>query len=127
MRVDVNLRAEEVEERRDLVISEYDDVRPFVVTVLTRHHLLAEKVRALLVRGKPRDLYDIWLLLRQGVEPDAALIERKLALYEMAWERDVLEAALQQVRADWERDLRPLLPQFVPYENVRQDVAVLLR
>ncbi len=50
MRVDVNLRAEEVEERRDLVISEYDDVRPFVVTVLTRHHLLAEKVRALLVR-----------------------------------------------------------------------------
>ena len=89
--------------------------------------MLAEKVRALLVRGKPRDLYDIWLLLRQGVEPDAALIERKLALYEMAWERDVLEAALQQVRADWERDLRPLLPQFVPYENVRQDVAVLLR
>lgn len=34
-----------------------------LVTVLTLEHLMAEKVRALLVRGKPRDLYDVWLLL----------------------------------------------------------------
>ena len=39
--------------RRELVRSEYDDVRPFVVTVLSPEHLLAEKVRALLVRAKP--------------------------------------------------------------------------
>jgi pimeloyl-ACP methyl ester carboxylesterase len=31
-------------------------VRPFVVTALALDHLLAEKLRALLVRGKPRDL-----------------------------------------------------------------------
>lgn len=126
VRVDVNRRTEEVETRRELVASEYDDVRPFVVTVLTVEHLLAEKVRALLVRGKPRDLYDIWLLLRQGVRPDPALIERKLALYEMAWNPDALEEALERVRADWERDLRPLLPQFVPYEVARKGVAALL-
>jgi hypothetical protein len=34
VRVDVSLRAEDVEARRELVTSEYDDVRPFVVTVL---------------------------------------------------------------------------------------------
>jgi len=63
VRVDVNRRPEEVAVRRELVTSEYDDVRPFVVTVLTPEHLLAEKIRAMLVRGMPRDLYDIWLLL----------------------------------------------------------------
>jgi predicted nucleotidyltransferase component of viral defense system len=125
VRIDVNRRPEEVESRRELVTSEYDDVRPFVVTVLTLDHLLAEKVRAMVVRGKPRDLYDIWLLLRQGSRPDPELIERKLALYGMSWEPGVLEGALEQVRADWERDLRPLLPQFVSYEDARQGVVGL--
>jgi len=124
--VDVNRRLEEVEARRELVASEYDDVRPFVVTVLTLEHLLAEKVRALLMRSKPRDLYDIWLLLRQGAQPNMALIERKLALYGMGWEPDALEKALEHVRADWERDLRHLLPQFVAYEDACEGIAVLL-
>ncbi len=126
VRVYVNRRPEQVQTRRELVTSEYDDVHPFVVTVLTLEHLMAEKIRALLVRGKPRDLYDIWLLLHQGVEPDAALIERKLALYEMRWDPKVLEEAVERIRADWERDLRPLLPQFVPYELAREGIAALL-
>ena len=95
-------------------------------TVLMPEHLMAEKIRALLVRGKPRDLYDIWLLLNQGVQLDDALIERKLALYEMGWDRDALAEALDRVRADWERDLRHLLPQFVPYEIAREGVIAQL-
>ena len=118
VRVDVNRRPEVVETQRELVNSEYDDVRPFVVTVLTPEHVLAEKVRALLVRGKPRDLYDIWLLLNQGVSPDRALIERKLGLYQIAFSTQALQEAIIHVQADWERDLRPLLPQFVAYEDV---------
>ncbi len=118
VRIDVNRRPEPVETRRELVTSEYDDVRPFVVTVLTPEHLLAEKIRALLVRGKPRDLYDIWLLLGQGVPPDRALIQRKLSLYGLTFDDEAMEKALARVRADWERDLRPLLPQFVAYEDV---------
>jgi len=109
-----------------MVMSEYDDVRPFVVTVLTPDHLLAEKTRALLLRGKPRDLYDIWLLLHQGLQLDDDLIERKLALYQMAWDRDALAAAVDQAGADWGRELRHLLPQFVPYEIVRDDVIARL-
>jgi predicted nucleotidyltransferase component of viral defense system len=120
VRVDINQRPEEVETHRELVTSPYDDVRPFVVTVLALDHLLAEKLRALLVRGKPRDLYDIWLLLRQGVEPDLTLVEQKLALYDRGWKREALEEAMERVRTDWERDLRPLLPQFVPYEVARE-------
>ena len=126
VRVDVNQRPEEVETRRELVASPYDDVRPFVVTALALDHLLAEKLRALLVRGKPRDLYDIWLLLRQGVEPDLSLVERKLALYDRTWNREALEEAMENVRAGWERDLRHLLPQFVPYELARERVEALL-
>jgi predicted nucleotidyltransferase component of viral defense system len=126
VRMDINRRQEEVVVRRELVMSEYDDVRPFVVTVLAPEHLLAEKTRALLVRGKPRDMYDIWLLLNQGVRLDDALIERKLALYAMAWDQNTLRVALDRVGTDWERDLRHLLPQFVPYEIVREGIIARL-
>jgi predicted nucleotidyltransferase component of viral defense system len=125
VRVDISLRVEASETRRELVHSEYDDVRPFVVTVLTPEHLLAEKVRALLVRGKPRDLYDVWLLQSQGVRLDRAVLARKLALYDLALDAATLDAALARAQADWERDLRPLLPQYVEYEAAVQGTSAL--
>ncbi len=118
VRVDINLRPEMVDSRAALVTPEYDDLRPFVVQALTVEHLLAEKVRAFLMRGKPRDLYDIWLLSAQGVHPDPGLVRAKLALYDPAPSAARLEEALRQAEAEWERDLRPLLPHFVPWEEV---------
>ena len=91
-------------------------MRPFVVTVLSPEHLLAEKVRTLLVRAKPRDLYDVWLLIGQGVHLDGDLIRQKLKLYEMILTPVVVEAALTLARADWELDLRPLLGQYIEPE-----------
>lgn len=127
VRIDVNRRAEVVATRRELVNAPYDDVRPFVVVAITPEHLLAEKTRALIIRGKARDLYDIWLLLRQGVQLDAALIEQKLALYAHSWQPEQALTTIEQLRADWERDLRPLLPQFVPFDDVALGVTRLLR
>lgn len=43
----------------------------------------------------------------------------------MAFSVEALEEALDRVRADWERDLQPLLPQFVGYEDVRRGVESL--
>jgi len=118
VRVDVNLRPEAVESRAVLVTPEYDDLRPFVVQALTLEHLLAEKVRAFLVRGKPRDLYDIWLLTSQGVPLDPELVRPKLALYDLTPSAALLEQAFRQAAADWEADLHPLLPRFVTWDTV---------
>lgn len=126
VRIDVNRRQEHTDTRRELITSAYADVRPFVITALTPEHLMAEKVRALLMRGKARDLYDVWLLLRQGVEPDQALIEAKLTFYEIEWSPDQLSKTLERVGHEWERDLRHLLPQMIPYEIARDDVVTRL-
>ncbi len=50
-------------------------------------------------------------------------MERKLALYGVPWSVEVWQQALARVRADWERDLRPLLPQFVACEDVVRGLA----
>ena len=127
VRVDVSLRGEPSATRRELVRSEYDDVRPFVVTVLSPEHLLAEKVRALLVRAKPRDLYDVWLMVEQGAALEADLIRQKLKLYDMTLTPTVVDAALARARADWERDLRPLLGQYVESDVTDRAAAMLFR
>lgn len=127
VRVDVSLRGEPSATRRELVRSEYDDVRPFVITVLSPEHLLAEKVRALLVRAKPRDLYDVWLMAEQDVSLDVDLIRQKLKLYDLTLTLPVVDAALARARVDWERDLRPLLGQYVELDVTDRTAATLLR
>jgi len=62
----------EISERNDVVLPPdikeivpiYDDLRPFTVPVLKKEEILAEKVRAMMIRGKARDLYDISFLLK---------------------------------------------------------------
>lgn len=125
VRVDVSLREEAVATRRELVTAIYDDVRPFVAIVLTPEHLFAEKMRALLVRAKPRDLYDLWLMSRQGWRLDRNILSQKLALYDLKYTTERLTETVAQVAADWERDMRPLLPQYVPFEDVSRVVQVL--
>jgi hypothetical protein len=102
VRIDVSLRGEPSATRRELVRSEYDDVWPFIVTVLSPEHLLAEKARALLVRARPHDLHDVWLMVEQDVPLDAALIRQKLKLYDLTLTPAVVDAALARVRVDKE-------------------------
>lgn len=126
VRVDISTRQERIDTRRELVSSEYDDLRPFVANVISPEHLMAEKVRALLMRSKARDLYDLWLLGNQGVRLDKALIRRKLALFEVTLSDASLGEALEKAKTDWTRDLRPLLPQLVTWKDAMERLAPLL-
>lgn len=120
VRVDTNLRPEKVATERRLVSSEYDDIVPFILTALTVEHLLAEKVRALLIRGKARDLYDLWLLLEQGQRVDLTLINTKMVLYDTTFELSQFQRQVEALKDSWQRELRPLLaqvPEFVMVQN----------
>jgi predicted nucleotidyltransferase component of viral defense system len=123
VRVDISARQEKIDTQRELITSEYDDIRPFVANVISPEHLLAEKIRALLMRSKARDAYDIWLLTNQGIQMDRELVRKKLALYDVTLSNTNLEEALEKAKADWLRDLRPLLPQLVPWKDAMARVS----
>lgn len=122
VRVDTNLRPEKVAVERRLVSSEYDDVVPFLLTALTVDHIFAEKVRALLTRGKARDLYDLWFLTEQGLSGDVALINAKLTLDETAFECKRFQQQVEALKNSWHRDLRPLLAQVPEFTMVQERV-----
>jgi predicted nucleotidyltransferase component of viral defense system len=124
VRVDVSLRREQVELEHPLITPEYDDVEPFILSTLAREHLFAEKARALFVRAKPRDLYDLWFLLNKGIRANRALINAKLSLYELTFDLANLEKATHAVQTEWERDLKPLLGSVPEFREVQ---AVVLK
>lgn len=56
-------------------------LQPVLIARLDGPELLAEKVRALVMRRAARDIYDVYWLLQQGVEFDPALFRQKMRYY----------------------------------------------
>lgn len=122
VRIDVSLRGESVSEDRITVRTEYDDVKTFIISAASLDHIFAEKVRALLVRGMARDLYDLWFLLERGIKPDIELINSKLALYNKTYSREEMSERIAELEKSRTKDLRPLLGAVVPYDAAAKRV-----
>jgi len=128
VRVEVSLRGERVDVEEAFVPrTPYADVPQLVLRALTRDHLLAEKARALLVRGKPRDLYDVHFLLARGASCPRALLDEKMRLYRRRFTLRALEDGIVRAGRGWARDLEPLLGQVPPLPGVAADVRRDLR
>lgn len=88
---------------------------PSAFKAMSLEEMLSEKVRACLVRGRPRDLYDIWFLQSKGIKLDGNMIIEKLRLYGEFKEavpslREIREQLRTQMEPEWDRDLEVLVP-----------------
>ena len=128
VRIDVSLRGERVEVEEVFVPrTPYADVPQLVVRALTREHLLVEKVRAVLVRGTARDLFDVHFLLERGATCGRALLDEKMRLYRRRYSQRALEDGMRKAARGWARDLEPLLGQVPPLRGIEEGVRSGLR
>ena len=115
------LRKVEVKELRPV----YPDILPFYVTVMSLEEILAEKVRALTRRGKARDLYDLWFLLKTGVKIDFELINEKLSYYKEEFNSEEFMENIKRIGATWKRELEPVVVGSLPdFEIVEKDIRL---
>lgn len=128
IRIDVSLRAEKLTVDRVLVHPQYPDLTIFTLAAASLSDIFAEKIRALLVRGKARDLYDVWFLLTpnqygsgltEGVEFDEDLINEKLKLYNLKFDKKHFIKEINEEKKAWRQELQNLLPQVPPFESVK--------
>ncbi len=120
--IEVSLREETIEKETKFLSSQYEDINDFLITVLDIKDITAEKVRALMVRKKPRDLYDLWFLINKGIYIRKKLIDQKLRLYDREFRLQEFKEAIQEVEDGWKRDLETLLPSTPDFEQVSGDV-----
>ena len=112
IKIDVSCRKEKVEKTTKIINPVYVDCPSFAFTCLTLDHILSEKIRALIVRGKPRDLYDIWFL-SETADFDYDLINEKLRLYNLDFKDSDIDKILTNAQKDWKQDILPLVG-FLP-------------
>jgi len=97
------------------------------IPTLDLTEILAEKIRALAIRGKSRDLYDVWFLLNKNIAVDLGLVNEKLGLYGRKFGIDEFCGSISKPENTWNRDLKPLLASVPKFEIVKRDVIRVLR
>lgn len=93
----------------------FPDIPAFEILTLTEEEILAEKIRGLVTRSRPKDLYDIYHLLSKGVEIDKKLVEKKLEYYDLGFDPATILKEARKNRKNWgglENLIYSRLPEF---------------
>ncbi len=111
VRMDINPESEVVlEPEFRLLFPLYPDIPTFGLRVMAPAEMAAEKARALLVRARSRDAFDIWFLVNRGVKVDLGLVDRKLKMYDVKRTAAAMDAALRKCRGNWKKEILPMAP-----------------
>lgn len=123
IRIDVSFRRDVFLEPEVKILNHsYSDVPVFSTPCLNLKEIAAEKVRALLTRSKPRDVYDVWFLMKRGIEVDKNLLIRKMSVLG----KKLKYKKIKIKKEEWERDLRPLLPKIISLKSVMKEINELI-
>ncbi len=101
------------------ITSPYPDIPNYFVIAMQEREILAEKIRSLIMRGKARDMFDLWCMLNNNVEIDKNLINKKLK-----------QAGIEQKeirfcsKKEYENDLANLLSTLPDYEQVIKEIKI---
>ena len=98
-------------------ISSYIDFPPFMLYVMNKNEILAEKIHAIYNRNKARDLYDLFYLLRTE-KPDIKLIKTKVPEFKVF---DFLNK-LPKYEKTWDREIKLFAMEYVSYPIVKEFV-----
>lgn len=103
------------------------------VQVYPLEELLAEKIRSLLERGKSRDYYDVWRLLKEhssqfnlellGKVLSEKLAHKGLCLHSVS---DLLPRDSRVLKRYWENDLEQQVSPLPPLEGVLEELQGML-
>lgn len=131
IRIDISLREKPLTREQTVLIPFDYPISPYpLVLHLNTQELLAEKIRAMYVRGKPRDLFDIWFLLTKKTNINQKLIKKKLKLYPNI--EFSLEKLKKTVSSYDEKELKKDINQFLPenyrrfYKDLKQETLKLI-
>ncbi len=105
----------------------YPDIQPYILPTMDPKEILAEKVRAIMTRDRPRDLYDASFLIERSIELDRDLIVKKMEYYGISFESEKFIRRCGSFSESWERELSPLLmflPNFEDRFNIIKEAFI---
>ncbi len=114
--INISKRERPISPIMKLLISTFPEIPSFELSVLDIEEIAAEKIRCIITREKPRDIYDLWFLSKKGITLDVSLINKKLKIYKLTFNQKKFIEKVNEKQKMWKRDLKGLiignLPEF---------------
>lgn len=116
-----------LEPKKENIIPLYKEIPNFELFVMQEKEILAEKVRAIFTRMKPRDIYDLWFLLRKDIDFDSQLINKKLALYNTKFNLKEFINRIEKMKGLWQIDLKNLIiGEFKDFNKIKKELKEII-
>jgi hypothetical protein len=109
----------------DSVMPIYKDLPPYLLPTMNSSEIMAEKIRALFIREKARDLYDLYFLIKKRVKTSIHLINLKLSYYNKEFEEEDLFKAVKRKEKMWKSELKQLVTAVPEFNEVEKAVNAL--
>jgi len=116
--INISKRERPISSLEKLLVPTYPEIPSFELSVLEVEEIAAEKIRCILTREKPRDIYDLWLLFKKGIMVDISLVNKKLKIYRLTFNSKEFMEKINEKRNMWRRDIQDLIIGRLPEFNV---------
>lgn len=116
------------------ILSEYTDQEKHLLAVYPLEELLAEKIRSILQRGKTRDYYDVWQLLRFHADK-INKIKTKEVLFKKCKHKNVIcneqllfeKNKVNEAKLHWEKGLTHQMRDLPHFDTISLELRDLLQ
>ncbi len=125
--INISRREKPILMEEKMLIPSYQEIPSFRINILSPGEIAAEKIRCILTRDKPRDIYDLWFLLKRGVSIDKDIISRKLRIYNLSFDLKTFYDKIWKKKDMWTRDLRGLIIGSLPdFREIVDEIESIL-
>ena len=90
----------------------------FRVKTLARNELIAEKTAAIIGRNKPRDHYDVYMILKKGIPINMELVKKKCHKSGDDFSIIKMFNKAQTLKNRWDRDMVSLISEEITFQEV---------
>lgn len=123
LRIEISLREKIImQPETKEVFPLYPDLQPYLLKVMHREEILAEKIRTIFTRNKARDVFDLRFLLQKKTPLKKDLVEKKLLPYSVKYSRKELLERIKNIEPLWEKELGQLVSTVPPFSKTFQDI-----
>ncbi|MDG6931756.1 MAG: nucleotidyl transferase AbiEii/AbiGii toxin family protein [Nitrososphaerota archaeon] len=122
IKIDISARNDTIKKPEvGRMVSKYYDVGSMIILTMPAGEMLAEKLCSIIERKEPRDLYDAYFLIKNGIARfDRKLFETKLELRNIDAGIDELKSSIEKIdERNWKGSLLHSVKLLAPVEHVR--------
>lgn len=123
LRIEISLRNDLLlESDSKEIIPIYSELSPYIISVMNKEEILAEKIRAIFQRQKARDVYDIWFLLKKEIKFDKELVQKKFDFFNLKFNKILFNKRINEIEKIWEIELKGYINTIPDFKGVKKEI-----